>query len=126
MNTFKNEYKIPDGYSTPRLILRSLLFLRRNTIRAISMNMEKFGDAYTAIFPGSKLIIITQDVGLIQHVLRDNHTNYRKSDFTTGKVGRLFGKGLLFSNGDYWLQHREIAENACFFPVWGRPQAMHR
>jgi cytochrome P450 len=110
MKIFKEKYKIPDGYSTPRLILRSLLFLRRNTIRAISMNMEKFGDAYTAVFPGGKLIIITQDPGFIQYVLRDNHTNYRKSEFTTGKVGRLFGKGLLFSNGDYWLQQRRLIQ----------------
>lgn len=110
MITYKNKYKIPDGYSTPRLILRSLLFLRRNSVRAISLNMEKFGDAYSAVFPGDKLIIITQDLGFIQHVLRDNHTNYCKSEFTTAKVGRLFGKGLLFSNGDYWLRQRRLIQ----------------
>jgi cytochrome P450 len=110
MRTYKDKYKIPDGYSTAKLLLRSVLFMRRNTIKGISMNMEKFGDAYSAIFPGDKLLIITQDLGFIQHVLRDNHTNYRKSDFTTGKVGRLFGKGLLFSNGDYWLRQRRLIQ----------------
>ncbi|MBN9383184.1 MAG: cytochrome P450 [Chitinophagaceae bacterium] len=110
MTTYKNKYRIPDGYSTTRLIIRSLLFLRRNSVRAISLNMDKFGDAYSAIFPGDKLIIVTQDLGFIQHVLRDNHTNYRKSEFTTAKVGRLFGKGLLFSNGDYWLRQRRLIQ----------------
>jgi len=110
MKAYKGKYKIPDGYSTAKLILRSLLFLRRNTINGISMNMEKFGDAYSAVFPGGKLVIITQDLGFIQHILRDNHTNYRKSEFTTAKVGRLFGKGLLFSNGDYWLRQRRLIQ----------------
>ena len=110
MMTYKDKYSIPDGYSTARLILRSFLFLRRNAVKGIGLNMDKFGDNYTAIFPGDKLVIVTQDIGFIQHVLRDNHTNYRKSEFTTAKVGRLFGKGLLFSNGDYWLRQRRLIQ----------------
>jgi len=77
---------------------------------AIGMNLDKFGDTYSAIFPGNHLIIVTRDHSFIQHVLREKHTNYRKSDFTTGKVGRLFGKGLLFSNGSYWLQQRRLIQ----------------
>lgn len=112
MKTFNNKYQIPEGYSTARLILRSFRYLRRNTVKAINLNMEKFGDTYSVVFPGNRLIIITRDLSFIQHVLRDNHTNYRKSEFTTGKVGRLFGKGLLFSNGDYWLQQRRLIQPA--------------
>jgi len=110
MKAYKGKYKIPDGYSTGKLILRTILFRRRNTVRAINLNMDKFGDAYSAVFPGNKLVIITQDLAFIQYVLRDNHTNYRKSEFTTEKVGRLFGKGLLFSNGDYWLRQRRLIQ----------------
>lgn len=110
MKIYNEQYKIPDGYSTIRLILRSLRYFRRNSVNAIRLNMEKFGDAYSVIFPGKQLVIITQDLSFIQYVLRDNHTNYRKSEFTTGKVGRMFGKGLLFSNGNYWLQQRRLIQ----------------
>ena len=110
MKTYNEQYKIPEGYSTIRLILRSFRYFRRNTVNAIRLNMEKFGDAYSVIFPGKQLVIITQDLSFIQYVLRDNHTNYRKSAFTTGKVGRMFGKGLLFSNGNYWLQQRRLIQ----------------
>ena len=74
-----DKYHLPEGYSTARILFRSLRYFRRNTIRAISLNMEKFGGTYSVIFPGNRLMVITQDLSFIQHVLRDNHTNYHKS-----------------------------------------------
>ena len=105
-----NKYSIPKGYSTTRLILRSLHYFRRNTIQAITINMEKFGDTYSVVFPGNRLIIITRDLSFIQHTLRDNHTNYHKSEYMVDKIGRLFGNGLLFSSGSYWLQQRRLIQ----------------
>ena len=105
-----NKYSIPKGYSTTRLILRSLRYFRRNTIQAITINMEKFGDTYSVVFPGNRLIIITRDLSFIQHTLRDNHTNYHKSKYMVDKIGRLFGNGLLFSSGSYWLQQRRLIQ----------------
>jgi len=45
----RNNYSIPKGYNTTRLILRSLRYFRRNTIKAITLNMEKLGDTGLAI-----------------------------------------------------------------------------
>ena len=106
----RNKYSIPKGYSTTSLILRSLRYFRRNTVKGITMNMEKFGDTYSAVFPGNRLIIITQDLSFIQHTLRDNHTNYHKSKFMVDKIGKMFGNGLLFSSGSYWLQQRRLIQ----------------
>ncbi|HVU56784.1 MAG TPA: cytochrome P450 [Puia sp.] len=105
-----NKYSIPKGYNTTRLILRSLRYFRRSTIKAITINMEKFGDTYSVVFPGNRLIIVTRDLSFIQHTLRDNHTNYHKSRFMVAKIGKLFGNGLLFSSGSYWLQQRRLIQ----------------
>jgi len=105
-----NKYSIPKGYNTTRLILRSLRYFRRNTINAITINMEKFGDTYSVVFPGNRLIVVTRDLSFIQHVLRDNHTNYHKSKHMVDKIGKLFGNGLLFSSGSYWLQQRRLIQ----------------
>jgi len=106
----RTNYSIPKGYNTTRLILRSLRYFRRNTIDAITINMEKFGDTYSVVFPGNRLIIITRDLSFVQHILRDNHTNYHKSKYMVDKIGTLFGNGLLFSSGSYWLQQRRLIQ----------------
>jgi cytochrome P450 len=72
--------------------------------------MEKLGDTYSVVFPGNRLMIVTRDLSFIQHVLRDNHTNYHKSKYMVEKIGGLFGNGLLFSSGNYWLQQRRLIQ----------------
>jgi cytochrome P450 len=110
MDFSRDKYSIPKGYNTARLILRSLRYLRRNTVKAISLNMEKLGDTYSVVFPGNRLIILTQDLSFIQYTLRDNHTNYHKSQYMVDKMGKFFGNGLLFSSGSYWLQQRRLIQ----------------
>ncbi|HEY4336190.1 MAG TPA: hypothetical protein VGM89_09840 [Puia sp.] len=72
--------------------------------------MRKFGGTYSAIFPGNLRLILTEDPGFINYVLRERHTNYRKSEMSSGRGGRLFGNGLVFSNGDYWLRQRRLIQ----------------
>lgn len=72
--------------------------------------MEIFSGTYAAEFPRNQHYILTQDPALINYVLRENHTNYHKSNMTAGKAARLFGKGLLFSNGEYWLRQRRLIQ----------------
>lgn len=111
MSTPNHSYHIPEGYSTAELLFRSVRFLRRNSIDAVTRNMAKFNaSSYSVVFPGRRLVIVTQDPAVVNHVLRENHTNYHKSEFTAGKAARLFGNGLLFSNGGYWLQQRRLIQ----------------
>lgn len=93
-----------------QVLFRSLSFFR-HPIRAISRNMKKFAGTYSFVFPGSRQrFILTQDPAFINYVLRENHSNYHKSHLTSERAARLFGKGLLFSNGDYWLRQRRLIQ----------------
>ena len=46
---------------------------------------------------------------MIKHVLLDNYQNYQK-DSAYEKTGPLLGKGLLTSEGDFWLRQRRLAQ----------------
>src|SRR5262249_12957140 len=48
----------------------------------------------------------------IEHVLRTNQANYRKSDFLRRMLGPLLGDGLLISEGEAWRRQRRIAAPA--------------
>lgn len=72
--------------------------------------MKKFSGTYSVFLTGRGRFILTEDSDFIQYVLRDNHTNYQKSDLSTKTATRLFGNGLLFSNGQFWLKQRRLIQ----------------
>jgi cytochrome P450 len=72
--------------------------------------MKKYSGTYSAILAGNGKIIITEDPDFIQYVLRENHSNYQKSPLSTKTAARLFGRGLLFSNGEPWLKQRRLIQ----------------
>ncbi len=53
---------------------------------------------------------MTTDPSLIKHILQKNHRNYKKSDIQTKILGRFVGRGLLTSEGKYWLQQRRLIQ----------------
>jgi cytochrome P450 len=109
VNQDYKSYHLPEGYNTFQVMLRGFR-LARSPITEVCGNMEKFAGSYTAIFPGNLRLILTQDPGFINHVLREHHTNYKKSEMSSGRGARLFGNGLVFSNGDYWLRQRRLIQ----------------
>ncbi|HWB24544.1 MAG TPA: hypothetical protein VG738_03645 [Chitinophagaceae bacterium] len=94
MNKVTTTYNMPNGYSGTRTLLRSYAYLK-NPIGFVCNNMKVYGDTYTARLPGHKMIL-TQDAGFVNYVLKDNHTNYGKSAFTAGRLSEFLGKGMLF------------------------------
>jgi cytochrome P450 len=72
--------------------------------------MIKFSGTYSAFLAGKGRLILTEDPDFIQYVLRDNHSNYQKSELSTKTAARLFGNGLLFSNGQFWLKQRRLIQ----------------
>ena len=113
-------YHLPKGYSSFQVMLRALR-LARSPITEIDGNMKKFAGTYTAVFPGNIRLVLTQDPGFINHVLRERHTNYKKSEMSSGRGALLFGNGLVFSNGDYWLQQRRLIQPGFFrYPSFSR------
>jgi cytochrome P450 len=109
MHSGKKTYHWPKGFTKIQTITRSFSSAR-HPVQRISENMERFSGTYSAVLPGNQHFILTQDPGLINYVLRENHTNYHKSVLTSSRGGRLFGNGLLFSNGSYWLRQRRLIQ----------------
>lgn len=100
---------MPKGFTGVRTMLRSYAFLR-DPIGFISNNMRLYGNSYSAWLPQYPNFIITQDAAFINHVLRDNHTNYHKSPLTADRVAEYLGKGMLFLNGESWLKQRRLIQ----------------
>jgi cytochrome P450 len=109
LSEMKHKYKFPPGNNRWQSLLASITFLK-DPIRAISRNMKKFSGTYSAFLLGRGKLILTEDPDFIQYVLRDNHSNYQKSELSTKTAARLFGNGLLFSNGEFWLKQRRLIQ----------------
>jgi cytochrome P450 len=101
-------YTLPDGYSLFESFLRTYKQVK-DPIGAMEESMEKFQGTY-AVNLGSRRLIATQDPGFIDYVLKTNHKNYFKSTILTEQLGRFLGKGLLTSNGEYWLKQRRLIQ----------------
>src|SRR5512139_3613429 len=48
----------------------------------------------------------------VKHVLQDNHKNYCKDTFQYNLLSTITGKGLLTSDGDFWLRTRRLEQPA--------------
>src|SRR5689334_22688256 len=101
-----NKKRMPPGYSFFRSMVRTYR-QTKDPIGAIEESMVRFNGTYTVNL-GMMRMIATQNPGLIEHVLRSNHRNYQKSELQTEYLGKFVGKGLLTSNGDYWLKQRRL------------------
>ena len=105
------KYHFPAGLNRLKSLWVSLSFLK-DPIGSISRNMKIYQGTYSGYLLGIGRFIITEDPDFIQYVLRENHTNYEKSALSTKTAARLFGRGLLFSNGEAWLKQRRVIQPA--------------
>lgn len=103
-----SEYKIPSGYTFFSSIPRMLKQVK-DPIGTMEESMRIYDGTYS-VFLGSRKYIVTQDPVFIEHVLRGNHRNYHKSPLQSQQLGRFLGKGLLTSNGDFWLRQRRLIQ----------------
>jgi cytochrome P450 len=99
---------LPQGYNFLHSLVRTYKQVK-DPIGTMEESMARFNGTYTVNL-GMMQLIPTQDPGLIEHVLKNNHRNYFKSPFQTDHLGRFLGKGLLTSNGDYWLKQRRLIQ----------------
>jgi len=54
--------------------------------------------------------MLTKDPEVINHILQKNHKNYIKSKIVTDILSKYAGKGILTTNGDYWLKQRRLIQ----------------
>lgn len=99
---------MPPGYGFFPSMVRTYK-QTKNPIGTMQESMRRFNGTY-AVNLGMLRMIATQNPGLVEHVLKTNHRNYPKSELQTEYLGKFLGKGLLTSNGDYWLKQRRLIQ----------------
>jgi cytochrome P450 len=109
MKTKKDKYNLPGGYSFLESVIRSKEFLK-HPIQFIEKTIAKFpAGTYHSSSGLHTKVIVTQNPGFINYVLRENNKNYSKSPFSE-TASNYFGKGLLYANGDDWLRQRRLIQ----------------
>ena len=84
--------------------------MARNPVKVLSKYGELFGDTFRFYIGGLKQAIVTTDPAVIQHVLKTNAENYRKSEIQVKRMGHFLGKGLLTTHGEAWRTQRRLIQ----------------
>ena len=84
--------------------------MARNPVQVLSRYNEIFGDTFWIRLGGLKEAMVTIDPAVIQHVLKTNAENYRKSEIQVKRMGHFLGKGLLTTHGEAWRTQRRLIQ----------------
>lgn len=105
------KYKYPNKLSIVRFF-KDAEGVRKNPIPFHNRYFEKFGDSFSIRIGFSKHIILSRDNEIAQYILVKNQKNYHKSKFQSVYLSKYLGKGLLTSDGDFWLKQRRLIQLA--------------
>jgi cytochrome P450 len=105
------KYNLPPGFSFVKSTLNAFNFLK-DPVGFLSKRMDEFGGTYCPSLSPNLKVIVTRDADFISYIIKENHRNYKKSDYFGKTAIDFFGNGLLFSNGDYWLKQRRLIQPA--------------
>jgi cytochrome P450 len=81
-----------------------------NPVEVLQKYNQEFGDTFRFYLGGIKEAIVTIDPAVIQHVLKTNSENYKKSDIQVKRMGHFLGKGLLTTHGEAWRTQRRLIQ----------------
>jgi cytochrome P450 len=84
--------------------------LAGNPIPVLQTYLKEYGDTFRFYLGGIKEAIVTIDPAIIQHVLKTNWENYKKSDIQVKRMGHFLGKGLLTTHGEPWRTQRRLIQ----------------
>ena len=82
----------------------------RNPVQVLTRYTELYGDTFRFYIGGLKEAIVTTNPDVIQHVLKTNAENYRKSEIQVKRMGHFLGKGLLTTHGEAWRTQRRLIQ----------------
>ena len=87
-----------------------LSIMRRDPLGFLLDCARRYGDVVEVRFPPFRNILVTSPSG-VRHILQDNHRNYWKG-LVLGKLKRVAGEGLVFSDGALWRRQRQLIQPA--------------
>src|SRR5258707_14755127 len=84
----------------------------RNPIKFLERINRDFGDFVSLQFLGRPVLFVNKTEA-IEEVLVSKSRHFRKTiGYRTPFMRRLFGQGLLTSEGDFWLRQRRLSQPA--------------
>lgn len=81
-----------------------------NPVQVLTQYSNELGDTFRFYLGGIKEAIVTIDPAVIEHVLKANAVNYRKSEIQVKRMGHFLGKGLLTTEGEAWKTQRRLIQ----------------
>ena len=102
---------IPNQIPTaPRLpVVGALPYLVRQPFDYLRTAQRQHGDIFKLDLGVTEIVMLNHPRHM-QYVLRDNARNYRKGGSMWDSARRMFGNGLVVSEGDYWLRQRRMMQ----------------
>jgi cytochrome P450 len=106
----------PQGSSNPPgptslELLGQLRKIQRNAPEYLLNAARRYGDMVFFDVPKNPAYFLNHP-NLIKHVLLDNHRKYSKDTIQYNSLSEITGKGLLTSDGSFWLRQRRLAQPA--------------
>ncbi|HSD05824.1 cytochrome P450 [Flavobacterium sp.] len=86
--------------------------VRKNPIPIHSKYFKSLGDTFSVRIGWKMHLILSRDNDIAEHILQKNHKLYYKSRLQTVYLSKYVGKGLLTSDGDFWLKQRRLIQPA--------------
>ena len=94
-----------------RTLLNDLQQMQTNPLFLLYKNSQQYGDfIYYPLRIMNVFLVNHPDA--IQHILQLNHRNYSKETFQYNLLSSITGKGLLTSDGEFWLRQRRLIQPA--------------
>lgn len=87
-----------------------LSVMRQDPLGFLMECTQRYGDVVDIRFPPFRNFLVSHPRD-VKHILQDNHRNYWKG-IVLGKLKRIAGEGLLFSDGALWRRQRQLIQPA--------------
>lgn len=105
------KYTYPKQLSIVRFLLNAES-IRKNPIPFHKKYFDQFGDSFSLKIGKTKHVILSRDNEVAEYILQKNQKNFQKSELQTKVISKYLGKGLLTTNGDFWLKQRRLIQPA--------------
>ncbi len=96
------------GPSGIAMVSRVRRLLTEDTASVLLDTRRRYGPIVELSLPGENDAYLLSDPAYIQQLLESNQRNYRKSDVYRNELARIFGQGLLTSEGDHWSRQHQL------------------